>query len=387
MDAILVHYAELALKGANRRRFERRLISNLRHLFGVKVQREHGRMLLFTPDAKPVLEDLRFVPGIRYFARAFSAEPTIESMQQVALQAVRAEFGDDVRGKRFRVRARRADKRIGPKSLEIEREVGGFLKSKLGLVVNLDMPEIAVVVEVAAGGVWIYARRHEGAGGLPVGSSGRGVVLFSGGLDSPVAAFRMMKRGMRLDLAHFFNSSMPGDLAKIERLAARLSRWHGTLQLHLLDLEEFQRHAIAHVPADWRMVIYKRQMLRVACRLAQELGAQALVVGDSLGQVASQTLANIGAIYEASRLPVLAPLIGMDKEEIVRESERLGLYPISIEEHCDVCTFMLAKHPQTRADAERAAKLEALLPLDAMPPVRRLCFDRGQKVELAQASG
>ncbi len=378
----LVHFGEIALKGKNRPRFERALARNLKHLLGAsRIVREYGRMIveMDAPRAEtPAL--LARIPGVRYFARAYPAPPTMEGMQEVARKAVLAEWGEDVAGRRFRVRARRADKRFAYTSKQMEFEVGGFLRSQCGLVVNLDEPEIVVVIEVAPEGIWIYARRHEGPGGLPVGVSGRGVVLFSGGLDSPVAAWRMMKRGMQVVLVHFYNSMLSRDLAKIERLAAILSRYQGRTRLLLADLEDFQRHAVAACPPAYRMIIYKRQMLRVAARIARALRAQALVTGDSLGQVASQTLANIAAIYRASELPVLSPLIGADKEEIVAESRRLGLYETAIEEHCDICAFMLPKHPETRADPERIAAIEAGLPVAAMPPVEEIVLDRGARV-------
>ncbi len=382
----LVHFGEIGLKGKNRPRFERALARNLRHVLGARrVVREYGRMIveMDAPRAETP-ELLARVPGVRYFARAHPAEPRLEHMREVALRAVCAEWGPDVRGRRFRVRARRADKRFPHASRDIEVEVGGFLRAQCGLVVDLDDPEIPVVIEVAPEGVWVYARRHEGAGGLPVGVSGRGVALFSGGLDSPVAAWRMMKRGMRVVLVHFYNSTLSRDLSKIERLAAILSRFQGRTRLLCADLEDFQRHAVAACPPAYRMIVYKRQMLRVAARIARLLHAQALVTGDSLGQVASQTLANIAAIYAASDLPVLSPLIGADKEEIVAESRRLGLYETAIEEHCDICAFMLPKHPETRADPAEVAAIEAHLPLDAMPPVAERVFDRGERVGKAR---
>ncbi|RME84099.1 MAG: tRNA 4-thiouridine(8) synthase ThiI, partial [Zetaproteobacteria bacterium] len=272
MAQVLVHYAELGLKGKNRRRFEEALRRQLRGALGAdKVLREHGRLVVELSDwSQDKAELLARLPGVRWFARTEPAPLDIDAMGEVAIALIREEWGEDVAGKRFRVLARRSDKRAPIKTIEIHEKLGGLLRRRLNLVVNLDEPEIVVGVEIARPDrADIFVRRWEGIGGLPVGTSGRGVVLFSGGLDSPVAAYWMLKRGMALELVHFYNSAIARDFGKIERLSALLSRYGGMIRLHLVDLEAFQRHAIAHVPADWRMVIYKRQMLRVAERIAR----------------------------------------------------------------------------------------------------------------------
>jgi thiamine biosynthesis protein ThiI len=211
---------------------------------------------------------------------------------------------------------------------------------------------------------YISTRKHHGIGGLPVGTSGRGVVLLSGGIDSPVAAFMMMKRGLEAVLVHLYNSTLNRDFTKIEQLAARLSYYQPRVRLYLIDLESFQRHTIAHVPARYRMIIYKRQMIRIAARIADGEKAGAIITGDSLGQVASQTLANITAIYDVSPLPLLSPLIGHDKEEIIALGRRIGTYDISTDEYCDICSYLIARHPETRASRTRVAAYEQALPVD-----------------------
>ena len=245
-------------------------------------------------------------------------------------------------------------------------EVGGFLKQALALEVSLDHPEIDLQIELSADAAYLMVDKRNGIGGLPVGSSGRGAVLFSGGSDSPVAAYAMMKRGMEVLLVHCYNSTINRDLGKIRRLAQQLTRYGGRLRLFLVDMEEYQRHAIAAVPAEYRMILYKRQMIRAANTIAVANKAQALVTGDSLGQVASQTLHNISAIYSATELPLLSPLIASDKEEIITLARRIGTYEIAIEEYCDICSYLIAKHPETHAKAERVAHYESLLPLDSI---------------------
>ncbi len=391
MPRILFHFGELALKGRNRSRFERRMADNLRHALGPRligrIERRHGRMLAEVESVDDALLDLlALIPGVRNFAVVHECEPELDAMRRTAEALIRERFGEDAAGRRFRVSARRANKAFPMTSPELNHAIGGYLKQRLGLVVNLDDPEIEVTVEVTDRGAFLYCDKHAGIGGLPVGSSGRGVVLFSGGIDSPVAAYTMMKRGMEVVLVHCYNSSINRDFAKIRDLAACLSRYQGRTRLHLVDLEDFQRHAIASVPPEYRMIIYKRQMIRMAARIAEAERAQALVTGDSLGQVASQTLANIQAIYDASPLPLLSPLIGMDKEEIIALARRIGTYPISIEEYCDICSFLIARHPETHGRREVVARLEEGLPCSADAPVTTELFDRGRPVAGAAES-
>jgi len=387
MPKILFHFGELSLKGKNRSTFERRMAQNIKRVLKPVLKpagfhREHGRM---TADVESIsdelLDYLALIPGIRNFSVVHECELELEAMQETAKQAVLADFGPDVAGKPFRVTGKRSNKGFPITSPEMNFEIGGFLKTQLNLAVNLDHAEIDVRVEVGAEAAYIYTKKIVGIGGLPVGTSGRGVVLFSGGIDSPVAAYTMMKRGMEVVLVHLYNSTINRDFSKIKDLARQLSRYQGRVKLYMIDLEEFQRHAIAEVPAEYRMIIYKRQMIRSAALIARQEKAQALVTGDSLGQVASQTLANIHAIYDASDLPLLPPLIGADKEEIIALGRRIGTYEISIEEYCDICSFLIAKHPETSARRSKVAELETRLPLQGLEcPTRIVLFDAGREL-------
>ncbi len=385
MPKILFHFGELSLKGKNRASFERQMARNLRRALAPhlrQLRREHGRMLADVDEASAsLLERLALIPGIRNFSLVHEAELDLPVIQQAAAEAVRVEYGDDVAGRPFRVSARRGNKGFPLTSPELNFEVGGYLKAQLGLRVCLDDPEIEVHVEIGRDAAFVYTRKRRGIGGLPVGSSGHGIVLFSGGIDSPVAAYMMMKRGMRVSLVHCYNSTINRDFAKIRALAAQLSCYQGRVALHRVDLEAFQRHAIAQVPADYRMIIYKRQMIRSAASIARRERAQALVTGDSLGQVASQTLANIRAIYDAAPLPLLSPLIALDKEEIITLARRIGTFDLSVEEYCDICSFLIAKHPETRGDPARVAAFEAALPLTIEPPVFTEHFEAGKPVQ------
>ncbi len=388
MAKILFHFGELSLKGKNRATFERRMAQNIKRVLKPVLtpggfHREHGRMTAdVSAISEALLEHLALIPGIRNFSVMHECALDLASIQETARAAVLADFGDDVAGKPFRVTSKRSNKQFPIQSPQLNFEVGGFLKNQLGLAVNLDAPEIDVRVEIGAKAAYLYTRKITGIGGLPVGSSGRGVVLFSGGIDSPVAAYAMMKRGMQVVLVHLYNSTINRDFAKIKDLARQLSRYQGRVKLYMIDLEEFQRHAIAHVPAEYRMIIYKRQMIRSAALIARDVQAQALVTGDSLGQVASQTLANIHAIYDASDLPLLSPLIAWDKEEIIALARRIGTYEISIEEYCDICSFLIAKHPETHAQRRRVAELEAALPTEGLDCLmQKVVFEGGAQVD------
>ncbi|ATX82483.1 thiamine biosynthesis protein ThiI [Mariprofundus ferrinatatus] len=388
MPKLLFHFGELSLKGKNRSIFERRMAQNIKRVIEPVLKRggfyrEYGRMTADVVSVSDELLDLlALIPGIRNFSVAHECALDLEAIQNKAKEAVVADFGPDVAGRPFRVTSRRSNKQFQFTSPQLNFEVGGFLKNQLNLAVNLNNPEIDIRVEVAKNSAYIYTRKIIGIGGLPVGSSGRGVVLFSGGIDSPVAAYSMIKRGMEVVLVHLYNSTINRDFVKIRDLARQISLYQGRVKLYLIDLEEFQRHAIAHVPAEYRMIIYKRQMIRSAAKIAHQEKGQALVTGDSLGQVASQTLANIHAIYDASDLPLLSPLIAWDKEEIIALGRRIGTYEISIEEYCDICSFLIAKHPETNARRDRVAELESLLPVEGLEcPTRLIRFDGGRELD------
>jgi len=388
MQKILIHFGELSLKGKNKGVFERQMGTNLKRLLRPKkVTRQFGRMLLDMEEiSEATLAHLALIPGVRNFAPVYVAEANLDSIRDVAKQAISDAFGD-VTGRRFRLTARRSDKRFALTSPEINLQVGGYLKAELGMEVSLTNPELTVHVEVTKDEVYIYTDKRNGIGGLPVGSSGKGVVLFSGGIDSPVAAYTMMKRGMEVVLVHLYNSTINRDFTKIRDLAKQLSKYQGRTQLIMIDLEEFQRHAIAMVPDKYRMIIYKRQMIRSAGRVAEEVKGHALVTGDSLGQVASQTLENINAIYDASPLPMLSPLIGYDKEEIIALARRIGTYEISIEEYCDICSFLIAKHPETRGKKDEVTKFESMLPVAGLEyPRQEVLFYGGEDARESRKS-
>ncbi|WP_290900176.1 tRNA uracil 4-sulfurtransferase ThiI [Ferroglobus sp.] len=345
----VVHYGEIALKGKNRDFFERKLMENIKRKIEGRVRRRYGRIIVEAEDAE---EKLRKIPGIKYFAKAEVCDLDIEEIKRVALKVV-GEVDS------FKVETKRSNKNFPLTSIEVNRVVGEFVKNSKGIKVDLKNPERTVYIEIGEKESYIYTEKIPGIGGLPCGVSGRVVAQISGGIDSPVAAFLAMKRGAEVIAAHFFNQTLhsPQVRKKILDLAEKLSEFH-RVKLYMVPFEEVQREIIRVIPAKYRMIVYRRSMMRMSNIIAKKEGAKAIVTGDSLSQVASQTLDNIRVIYSASELPVLPPLIGFDKEETIEIAKRIGTYEISILPYEDCCTLMIAKHPETRAKIEDVERME-----------------------------
>jgi len=351
-EVAVVHYGEIGTKGKNRDFFERKLIEAIKRKTGAVVRRKYGRIEV---EYKEDLErKLSKIPGIRYFGIGFKTDLDPESIKKTALMALPENF------KTFKVDTSRSNKSFPMNSVEVNREVGAFIVEKTGKKVDLTNPDVTVWIEICEKEAYVYSRRYEGVGGLPVGVAGRVIALISGGIDSPVAAFMAMKRGCEVVTVHFFNQTMhsPKVREKITKLAEKLAEYQGKLRLYMVPFRDVQFEIINAVPPRLRMVVYRRSMMRMANLIAEKEGCKALVTGDSLSQVASQTLDNINVIYSASKLAVLAPLIGMDKEEIVAYAKRIATYEISILPYEDCCSFMVAQHPETRAKVEDVVKYE-----------------------------
>jgi thiamine biosynthesis protein ThiI len=362
---VAVHYGELALKGRNRPRFEQRLAANLARALApigpVRVRSLYGRLLLELPEGAPfeaARERLARCYGIAWFGRASVCEPTLEAIGATvdALLAGR-EFTS------FGVRARRIEKRLPFRSQELCRVLGARIAQRTGARVDLGSPEVWVEVHALAREAIVLHERLPGPGGIPVGSAGDVVALVSGGIDSPVAAALAMKRGARVRFAHFHSApwTSRASQAKVRDLVRVLAVSNGPSPLHLVPFGELQQTLLREAPAGPRVVLYRRFMLRIAERIAEQTGAEALVTGESLSQVASQTLSNLDAANRAATLPVLRPLIGMDKAEIISRAQALGTFAISIEPDEDCCSFLLPQSPATRTRPEALAAIERSL--------------------------
>ena len=368
MKSVIVHYQEIALKGKNRPWFVARLVRNIREavkdLDVRSVQALMGRVeIVLGPGAEwPVVrERLRRLFGIGNFARAGRTALDVEA---IAAEVLRDLTGVDART--FRVSARRADKRFPLTSPQIEREVGGRIKEARGWQVDLARPELTIHVEALTDEAFYYFGKEAGAGGLPSGVSGRVVCLLSGGIDSPVAAWRMMRRGCRVVFVHFHSYPILSRASqeKVRELVRLLTRHQLRSRLLLVAFGEIQQRVVLAVPPPLRVVVYRRLMMRIAEAAARAQGAGALVTGEVVGQVASQTLENMTLINDVVSLPVLRPLVGMDKEEITAEAQRLETYPVSIIPDQDCCTLFTPRHPATRARRSDIEAAEAALPID-----------------------
>ncbi len=356
---IVVHYSEIAIKGKNREFFERLLVKNIRKATKSRVKRKFGRIEV--EHSEIAERRLQKIPGIRYFGVGFRVKPDMEEIKAAILAALPESFES------FKIEASRSDKNFPLTSLEINRELGRFVVEKLGKRVDLSNPDVTVWVELCSREAYIYTKRIDGVGGLPVGSAGRVVSLISGGIDSPVAAFMAMKRGCEVVAVHFFNRTLhsPQVRKKIRMLAERLAEFQGEIRLYMVPFQDVQIEIIKDVPPKLRMIVYRRSMMRMANMIAEKEGAKAIVTGDSLSQVASQTLDNINVVYAASKLAVLPPLIGLDKEEIIAIAKKIGTYDISVLPYEDCCSFMVARHPETRAKLSEVEKYETFLDKEA----------------------
>jgi thiamine biosynthesis protein ThiI len=365
--ALVVHYHEISLKGGNRPLFLRRLAENLHQATvgrGVRaVRRLPGRLVL---DLEPgadlafLQERVATVFGVANFAPGLSVPPQLEAVKEAMLALLAGRSFET-----FRITARRTFKVFPMTSEEVNRELGALVLKHFSTRVNLSRPALTVYVELLPREGLVYVDRLAGPGGLPVGVSGRVVSLLSGGIDSPVAARRLQKRGCQVEFVHFHSAPYLSatSQAKARALVERLVRHQFAARLWLVPFGDIQREVLLAVPPPLRVVVYRRLMARIAEGLARRVGALALVTGESLGQVASQTLENIARSTEVVTLPILRPLIGSDKEEIIREAKAIGTYEISIEPDQDCCTLFVPKHPETRASAAALSRAEAGLPV------------------------
>ena len=370
MQSVIVHYQEIALKGRNRPWFVERLVSNIRagtaDLGVVKVRALMGRIELqheSADDWPELCARLARLPGIANFSRAVRSRWDIDAIADTVLD----DLGDQ-QVESFRVSAQRADKRFPMTSPQIERELGGRIKAARGWRVDLERPELTVRVEILNGEAFCHLRKEPGPGGLPSGVSGRVACLMSGGIDSPVAAYRMIKRGCRVRLIHFHSYPILSHTSqdKVAEIAELLTRCQLETRLYMVAFGEIQRNVVLAVPPPLRVVVYRRLMLRIAERIGRACGAMALVTGEAVGQVASQTLENMAVINSVTSMPLLRPLVGMDKDEIVREARQLGTYEVSIVPDEDCCTLFTPKHPATKARARVVDEAEAALEVEAI---------------------
>jgi thiamine biosynthesis protein ThiI len=371
VNALVVHYHEVGLKGRNREFFEETLARNLRRaLRGTgygRVRRGFGRIAVDLDEQalpREAAERAARVFGVAYVGLGRSVPQNLDAIKDAALELMLEEPFES-----FAVRARRSYAATDLKSRNINVEVGQWIKDATEKRVDLGHPGATAHIEMFGRTCIVYRRRIEGPGGLPVGVSGRMLALVSGGIDSPVAAWRMARRGADVELVHFHGQPFtdPSSVRQVAEIGAVLARYQLLTTAHLVPLGDAQREIVVHAPPSLRLVLYRRTMMRIAAALATERGAKALVTGDSLGQVASQTIENIMTVDAAvPGTQVFRPLIGADKREIVSEASAIGTYDISTRPYQDCCVLFEPRRPATRSAAADAEAAEGAVDLDAL---------------------
>jgi thiamine biosynthesis protein ThiI len=370
MTSFIIHYQELALKGKNRPWFLRHLVRNIRRAVAdlevEAVRALMGRIeVVLGPRADPraVGERVGRTFGIANYSHAGRALLDLDAIAA----AILADLGDRT-CESFRVSVRRADKRFPMTSPQAEREIGGRIQEARGWRVNLECPELHIRVEMLTDEAFYFFGKERGPGGLPTGTSGRVACLMSGGIDSPIAAYRMMRRGCRVTFIHFHSYPILSRASqdKARQLVELLTRYQHRSRLYLVAFGAIQQQVVLSVPGPMRVVVYRRLMLRIAERIARAGRAQALVTGDAVGQVASQTVENLSVVGAATSMPLFRPLIGMDKEEIIAEAIRLGTYTTSIIPDQDCCTLFTPRNPLTRARLADVERAEMAIPVEEL---------------------
>ncbi|MDW7996729.1 MAG: tRNA uracil 4-sulfurtransferase ThiI [Bacteroidota bacterium] len=363
-------FHEIALKGSNRPLFLQRALHNiLAALRGLPAECSFVppmavRIHIPTEHTTQARDRLLHVLGIEHISPALWVPATWEALVEAtdALLKSLPPFSS------FAIRCKRTEKRFPLSSSDIERRLGAYVRERTGARVNLTTPERVLWVRLLPDGFYICGERIPGTGGLPVGVSGRTLALLSGGIDSPVASWRMMFRGCHVDFVHFHSFPLVSTRSqeKAQALAELLTRYQYRSRLFLVPLAEFQQHVVVLAPPAYRVVLYRRFMYRLAERIARQCKAKALVTGESLGQVSSQTLDNLASTSAVTNLPILRPLIGMSKQEIIVQARHLGTYDISIQPDEDCCSLFVARHSATRSERKAIEAFEAQLSIEKL---------------------
>jgi tRNA uracil 4-sulfurtransferase len=353
MDSVLIRYHEIALKKGNRQYFtellKRNLLASVKDLGAKEMRSLPARLLLSFKkeiDREVLIQRISAIFGVANFSLVERTDRDIEALKTRILESL-----DGTHFESFRIETQRGDKTFSLASPEINRQLGAAVQAQSGARVDLENAEFTVTVEILPRDAFFGFGKIAGPGGLPVGASGRVAALISGGFDSPVAAYRMMQRGCRIVFIHFHSAPFQDKTSqdKVRDLIKILTRHQFLSRLYLVPFGEIQRQIVAAVARPLRVVLYRRMMLRIAEAIARKEKAKALITGESLGQVASQTLENMSVIQQAARLPILRPLVGMDKQEIIDQSHRIGTFEISSVPDQDCCQLFVPKHPATKA--------------------------------------
>ena len=373
-EILLCKYGEIVLKGANRRYFEDTLCKTLRfrgkHYGNFKIDRSQSTLVIEPldefADIDGMFETVSKVFGIVGISRCAVCEKDMKAIEETVKEYV-PQF---LEGKKtFKVEAKRSDKRFPLDSMKICAEVGGYvLETVPGIRVDVHHPEVIVHVEIRETHAYVHAGQFKGAGGMPVGTNGRALLLLSGGIDSPVAGYMIAKRGVQLEAVHFESFPYTSELAreKVFQLAREVAQYAGSFNVHVVSLTHIQEELVKACEEDYFTLLLRRYMMAIADQLATRLGCGGLITGESLGQVASQTMQAIGVTDPLATHPVFRPCIGMDKEEIVQVARKIGTFETSIQPYEDCCTVFTPKHPRTRPELAKVLEQEKKLDFDAL---------------------
>ncbi|GGJ67791.1 thiamine biosynthesis protein ThiI [Anoxybacillus voinovskiensis] len=369
-DRILIRYGEMSTKGKNRNRFVVRLKRNIQKKLtafpNIKIEYMRDRMyiLLNGEPHEEIMEQLKTVFGIQSFSLAMKCENDIEQIKTTALAAVQ-----QVEGKTFKVSAKRIDKQFPIGSNELNYTLGShILRNTNHLTVNVHEPDIDVRVEVRKDGTYVTCHDIPGAGGLPVGTSGKAMLMLSGGIDSPVAGYLAMKRGLEIEAVHFFSPPFTSERAKqkVVDLVKKLTRFGGKIRLHIVPFTDIQQTIHQQVPNGYSLISSRRMMLKITDMLRKKYNGLAIVTGESLGQVASQTLESMFVINDVTTTPVLRPLVSMDKTEIIAIAKKIDTLDISVLPYEDCCTIFTPSAPKTRPKREKVVYYESFIDLEPL---------------------
>lgn len=367
---VIIHYGEIALKGGNRNFFERKLKENVKGAIqGIEIEgieRLRGRMLVHLSnnrDNETVVEKLSKIFGITNFSFGVAVAKDLDAIKRAAWFLLK-----EKKFTSFKIETRRAQKEFPKTSMEVNIEVGAYVQEQCGQRVDLTNPEATCYIEIAGPYALLYTKKIAGPRGLPVGVSERAVSLISSGIDSPVASYKMLKRGVDLIYAHFHSQPFTSKTSQenSERLIKILNRFQLRAKVYFIPFIGIQKEIMAKAPPELRVLLYRRYMIRLAERITKIEKAKALVTGESVGQVASQTLSNIRVVGVVTSLPILRPLAGYDKEEIIQLAKDIGTYKISIEPYDDCCSLFVPNHPETSAKPETLSKAEKLLDMNTL---------------------
>ncbi len=387
MDFVICHYHEIGLKGKNRRFFEKKLVENIKRSLGSAsfefVKRISGRIIVKLTkkgkeNEKEIKENIKKVFGIAYSALAVSCPQKIKNIQEKALELLR-----DKKFKTFKIATKRSKKEFSLTSPQINERVGAYVLKKLKtqkprlrqglgsqakIKVDLENPDVTCFIEIVENYAFLYLEKIRGQGGLPISASGKAVSLLSGGIDSPVASFLAMKRGVKVIFLHFhaYPFASKASIEKAIKIVRILSDYQGKSKLYLIPFADIQKEILMKTQAKLRVILYRRFMLKIAEEIAKREKALGIFTGESIGQVASQTLENIKVIEETIELPVFRPLISQDKEEIIQKAKEIGTFDVSILPHQDCCSRFLPKHPETKSRVEDILKTEKKLNIEKL---------------------